>query len=93
MKSARFPMHDDLAGFDFTVSQVDRASIQKLADLSLITIALAPTPCVARLLWHPLRGDNRHCAVGGINSRRQCAALWPSRQWVGVMPSQARKAR
>lgn len=34
MKSARFPMHRDLAGFDFTVSQVDQRLIQKLADLS-----------------------------------------------------------
>jgi DNA replication protein DnaC len=34
MKSARFPMHRDLAGFNFDVSQVDRALIQKLADLS-----------------------------------------------------------
>jgi DNA replication protein DnaC len=34
MKSARFPMHRDLAGFDFEVSQVDRMLIQKLADLS-----------------------------------------------------------
>lgn len=34
MKSARFPVHRDLAGFDFTASQVDRALIQKLADLS-----------------------------------------------------------
>lgn len=34
MKSARFPMHRDLAGYDFTVAQVDRTLIQKLADLS-----------------------------------------------------------
>lgn len=34
MKSARFPMHRDLAGFDFAVSQIDRALIQKLVDLS-----------------------------------------------------------
>jgi DNA replication protein DnaC len=34
MKSARFPMHRDLAGFDFAVSQVDKALIQKLSDLS-----------------------------------------------------------
>ena len=34
MKAARFPMHRDLAGFDFTVAPVDRALIQKLADLS-----------------------------------------------------------
>lgn len=34
MKSARFPMHRDLAGFDFEVSQVDRVLVHKLADLS-----------------------------------------------------------
>ena len=34
MKAARFPIHRDLAGFDFEVSQVDKALIKKLADLS-----------------------------------------------------------
>jgi DNA replication protein DnaC len=34
MKSARFPMHRDLAGFDFAVSQVDQRLIKKLAGLS-----------------------------------------------------------
>jgi DNA replication protein DnaC len=34
MKSARFPIHRDLAGFDFDVSQVDKALIKKLADLT-----------------------------------------------------------
>jgi DNA replication protein DnaC len=34
MKAARFPVHRDLAGFDFEVSQVDKALIQKLADLA-----------------------------------------------------------
>jgi DNA replication protein DnaC len=34
MKAARFPMHRDMAGFDFAASQVDQALIQKLADLS-----------------------------------------------------------
>jgi DNA replication protein DnaC len=34
MKSARFPVHRDLAGFDFASSQVDKAMIDKLADLS-----------------------------------------------------------
>jgi DNA replication protein DnaC len=33
-KAARFPIHRDLAGFDFEVSPVDKALIQKLADLS-----------------------------------------------------------
>lgn len=34
MKTARFPLHRDLAGFDFAASQVDKALIQKLSDLS-----------------------------------------------------------
>ena len=34
MKAARFPIHRDLAGFDFDVSQVDKALIKKLSDLS-----------------------------------------------------------
>jgi DNA replication protein DnaC len=34
MKVARFPVHRDLAGFDFEVSCVDKTLIQKLADLS-----------------------------------------------------------
>ena len=34
MKSARFPIHRDLAGFDYAVSQVDQRLVQKLADLS-----------------------------------------------------------
>lgn len=33
MKAARFPVHRDIAGFDFDVSQVDKALIMKLADL------------------------------------------------------------
>lgn len=32
-KAARFPLHRDLAGFDFEVSQVDKTLIFKLADL------------------------------------------------------------
>ncbi len=33
-KAARFPIHRDLAGFDFEVSPVDKSLIQKLGDLS-----------------------------------------------------------
>ena len=32
--AARFPLHRDLAGFDFEVAQVDKTLIFKLADLS-----------------------------------------------------------
>jgi len=34
MSAAKFPVHRDLAGFDFEHSQVDRALIEQLADLS-----------------------------------------------------------
>lgn len=34
MKSARFPLHRDLAGFDFEGAPVDQALIKQLADLS-----------------------------------------------------------
>jgi DNA replication protein DnaC len=33
-KAARFPVHRDLAGFNFEASQVDKALVHKLADLS-----------------------------------------------------------
>jgi DNA replication protein DnaC len=33
-KAARFPVHRDLAGFNFEASQVDRVLVHKLADLS-----------------------------------------------------------
>ena len=39
MKAARFPMHRDMAGFDFEASQVDQSLIQKLADLSFTEYA------------------------------------------------------
>jgi hypothetical protein len=34
MKAARFPVHRDLARFDFDATQVDKALVLKLADLS-----------------------------------------------------------
>jgi DNA replication protein DnaC len=39
MKSARFPLHRDLAGFDFAASPVDKALINKLSDLSFTETA------------------------------------------------------
>ena len=39
MKSARFPLHRDLAGFDFAASPVDKALIHKLSDLSFTAAA------------------------------------------------------
>ena len=39
MTSAKFPVHRDLAGFDFEVSPVDRALIHTLADMSFTEAA------------------------------------------------------
>ena len=39
MHTARFPVHRDLASFDFEASRVDRALIEKLADLSFMDAA------------------------------------------------------
>ena len=61
MKTARFPMHRDLAGFDFTVSQVDKVLIQKLSDLAFTDDPR--TPCslaglaLARRTWRQRWGS------------------------------------
>ena len=39
MNAAKFPVHRDLAGFDFTQSKVDRALVEQLADLSFAQAA------------------------------------------------------
>jgi DNA replication protein DnaC len=39
MQTAKFPVHRDLAGFDFTQSKVDRSLITELADLSFTEAA------------------------------------------------------
>ena len=39
MGAAKFPAHRDLAGFDFASSQVDKALIEQLADLSFTDVA------------------------------------------------------
>ena len=39
MHSAKFPVHRDLAGFDFEVSPVDRKLVHQLADLSFTEAA------------------------------------------------------
>jgi DNA replication protein DnaC len=39
LKSARFPVHRDLAGFDFSQSKVDERLITELADLAFTEVA------------------------------------------------------
>jgi DNA replication protein DnaC len=39
MSAAKFPVHRDLAGFDFEVSQVDRKLVTQLAETSFTEVA------------------------------------------------------
>ena len=39
MKAAKFPMHRDLAGFDFTTSKVEQSLIKQLATLAFTDTA------------------------------------------------------
>src|SRR5271170_6353927 len=38
MNAARFPVHRDLAGFDFTISPVDRTLVNQLADTAFTDV-------------------------------------------------------
>jgi DNA replication protein DnaC len=39
MKAAKFPLHRDLAGFDFEASKMDKRRVQQLATLNFIDTA------------------------------------------------------
>lgn len=60
MTAAKFPVHRDLAGFDFDSSKVDQALVRQLA-----TLTFTDTAQNAWRTWH--REDppgHRHCGVG-----------------------------
>ena len=66
MKSARFPMHRDLAGIDFAVSQVDQQLIKKLADLTFTQDAQNVVLVGAQGLGKTMLAKNiAHAAVMG----------------------------
>lgn len=55
MHAAKFPVHRDLAGFDFTVSPVDRKLIHQLAESEFTEVAhnavLVGGPGTGRRTW------------------------------------------
>ena len=69
MKAARFPIHRDLAGFDFEQSAVDRRLISELADLGFTDDAELDTDyCVCSCCRH-----FRHLPYNHRNwKRRSC---------------------
>ena len=89
MKAARFPMHRDLAGFDFTVAPVDRALIQKLADLSFTqdaqNVVLVGGPGTGKPTW-PRRWE----LLGSPGTPSECGST-PRSIW--SMPWSMRRAR
>jgi hypothetical protein len=57
MNAAKFPVHRDLAGFDFTSSKVERSLVEQLAELSFTDVRTTPSSLVdrapARRIWPP----------------------------------------
>ncbi|QBC45967.1 hypothetical protein C1H71_20380 (plasmid) [Iodobacter fluviatilis] len=47
MSAAKFPVHRDLAGFDFSASKADQALVNQLATLAFTDIFVAGVICMA----------------------------------------------
>lgn len=62
MKAARFPLHRDLAGFDFTSSKVDEALVAQLA-----TLAFTDTAQNAVLIGGPGTGKTHLATAIGVS--------------------------
>ena len=69
MKSARFPIHRDLAGFDFTQSCVDQRLISELADLNFTegahNVVLIGGPGTGKRIWLPRWVFREYPGMGG----------------------------
>ena len=69
MHAAKFPVHRDLAGFDFTVSPVDRKLIQQLAELAFTESGAQRRP--GRRTWHrQVAFGHRHWGVRHLSPRQ-----------------------
>jgi hypothetical protein len=89
MHAARFPVHRDLAGFDFAQAKVDEKLIRQLADLSLprkhITWCSSAAPGLGRRIWRR-RSGCRASATGASG----CAS---SQRWSWSTPWSWRRRR
>jgi DNA replication protein DnaC len=91
MKSARFPLHRDLAGFDFEGTSVDQALIKQLADLSFAEQAHNVV-----LIGGPGTGKTHLAtaiAVAGIASKGKRVRFYSTVDLVNVLEKEKRDGK
>lgn len=91
MNVAKFPVHRDLAGFDFTSSKVDQSLVKQLA-----TLAFTDTAQNAVLIGGPGTGKTHLAtaiAVSGIASRGKRVRFYSTVDLVNVLEREKRDGR
>ncbi|MHB8950990.1 MAG: ATP-binding protein, partial [Rhodoferax sp.] len=91
MNAAKFPIHRDLAGFDFAGSKVDQALVKQLA-----TLAFTDTPQNAVLIDGPGTGKTHLAtamAVAGIASKGKRVRFYSTVDLVNVLEMEKRDGK
>jgi hypothetical protein len=84
MSAAKFPVHRDLAGFDFAVSPVDRKLVTQLAETTFteaahnVVLGITANACAstARSIWSTRWSRRRLRARPGASPAPCCAWTW-----------------